>query len=150
MKKQAKKTSLKVQQTIYLDDLSVSYINDLVAEKNYRSPSECIRSIITKHRMGEDPALQNAEEKINATMQQISKRHTRDMRRLQLTCDALDAMVQVLTRMLLLNIPEPSADAKAALRATAEGRYNNLLRLAHKQYETHINERKELESIADL
>jgi hypothetical protein len=92
--------------------------------------------------MGEDPALQNAGEKINATMQEIGKRHTRDMRRLQLTCDALDAMLQVLTQILLRTIPEPSADVKAALRATADGRYNNLLKLVHKQYEKHIIERK--------
>jgi hypothetical protein len=134
----------------YLDDLSVGYINDLAAEKHYRSPSDCIRSIITRHKMGQDPTIESAEEKINATMQQISKRHTRNMPRLQLKCDSLDVMVQVLTRMLLLTIPEPSADVKAALRATAEGWYDNLLRLAHKQYEKHINERIELESTADL
>jgi Arc/MetJ-type ribon-helix-helix transcriptional regulator len=149
MKTSTKRTSLKLQQTVYLDDLSVNYISDLVAEKYYRSPSECIRDLITRHRMRQDPAVERAEEKINATMQGISKRHTRDIRRLQLTCDSLDAMVQVLTRMLLLNIPEPSADVKAALRATSEGRYNNLLKLAHKQYETHISERKERESMAE-
>ena len=99
--------------------------------------------------MGEDAALQSAEEKINTTMQQISRCHTWDMRRLQFACDSLNAMSQVLTRLLLMNIPEPPADVKAALRATANGRYNNLLKLAHKHYEIKINERKELESNAE-
>jgi hypothetical protein len=39
MKKKAGKPSLKVQKTVYFDDLSTKYINDLVTEKNYQSPS---------------------------------------------------------------------------------------------------------------
>lgn len=146
MKKNVDNPGVKVQQSIYLDAASVKYISALVVEKNYKSLSDCIRDIITKHRMGEDPALQNTEEKLNATMQQISKRQSREVRRLQLTCDALDSMVQVLVKMLLVNIPEPSADVKEALRATADARYRNLLKLAHKHYEQVIDERKERES----
>jgi hypothetical protein len=149
MKTKSKKTKTKVAKSIYLDAPNAEYIRTLVDEKNYKSENECICSIITKHRMGTDPALESAEEKISATIRETTKRQARDLRRMQLTCDALDALLQVLTRMLLLNIPEPPADVKAALRATSESRYDTLMKLTHKQYEKNINERKELESTAE-
>jgi hypothetical protein len=145
MSKQSSSFTKKQKLSVYLDAQNIEYVTARVIEKDFRSPSDCIRDIITKHRMGEDPALQNTEEKLNATMQQINKRQSRDLRRLQLTCDALDSMLQVMVKMLLVNVPEPTADVKQALRATADARYKTLLKLAHKHYEQVIDERKELE-----
>ena len=93
--------------------------------RGYASPSSFVRASI-EHELGGADNLSGAEERLGATIEQAR----REIARLARAQQALFALVDSLSKVLLTCIPEPPQEVKPQAIARAKERHRRLLKSA--------------------
>lgn len=98
--------------------------------KGYATASTFIRAAIDNE-IGRRTELVDVEQKIAASFDRIS----REIFRVACAQQALFALVDTLTKVLLTCVPEPPSDARAAAITVAKHRYEKLLKSTSRSME---------------
>jgi Arc/MetJ-type ribon-helix-helix transcriptional regulator len=100
-------------------------IEETARARGYTSPSAFIRAAIRNELHGREE-LTGIEERISSSFERLSNENLRLGRAVQ----ALFALVEALTKMVLTCMPEPPAEAKPQAVALARERYHRLIKAA--------------------
>jgi len=95
-------------------------------QKGYANPSAFLRAAIHHELSGREETMIGAEERLDASMEQMR----REIFRVGRAQQALFAFVDSLAKILLTCVPEPGGEAMEAAVARARGRHARLLKTA--------------------
>ena len=101
-------------------------VSDVAKERGFLSPSAFIREAIRNEIAGRDAELTEAEQRLAATMERLS----RDISRANRGQQALFAVVDTLVKTFLTCVPEPPHDGMSQSVARARDRYARFVKAA--------------------
>ena len=101
-------------------------IAGLAKERGYLSPSAFIRAAVRNELTGRESEISDAEQRIAATLERLS----RDVFRTNRGQQALFAIVDTLVKTFLTCVPEPPRDGMSQSVARARDRYNRFVKSA--------------------
>ena len=101
-------------------------VSDVAKERGFLSPSAFIREAIRNEITGRDAELTEAEQRLAATMERLS----RDISRANRGQQALFAVLDTLVKTFLTCVPEPPHDGMSQSVARARDRYARFVKSA--------------------
>jgi Arc/MetJ-type ribon-helix-helix transcriptional regulator len=101
-------------------------IAELAKERGYLSPSAFIRSAVRNELTGRESEISDAEQRIAATLERLSRDVFRYNRRQQ----ALFAVIDTFVKTFLTCVPEPPRDGISQSVARARDRYERFIKSA--------------------
>jgi hypothetical protein len=106
------------------EDLDVQ-LQKAARERGYRTPSAFIRAAIESE-VNSRNEMAGIEAQTGASFDRVSQ----ELRRVQRNQQALFALVDALTRLVITCLPEPPSETRAQAIASGKERYRRLLRTA--------------------
>ncbi|HYA40493.1 MAG TPA: hypothetical protein VEF34_04285 [Syntrophobacteraceae bacterium] len=107
-----------------VSDEIAAQIHRAVSERGFASLTAFLRQAISNELRQDISALNEAEARIAASYERLSK----DVHRLQKAQQAEYALIDSFVRLFLMCVPEPTGDEVQPAKARAAARYNNFLR----------------------
>jgi Arc/MetJ-type ribon-helix-helix transcriptional regulator len=101
-------------------------IAELAKERGYLSPSAFIRSAVRNELTGRESEISDAEQRIAATLERLS----RDVFRYNRGQQALFAVIDTFVKTFLTCVPEPPRDGISQSVARARDRYERFIKSA--------------------
>jgi Arc/MetJ-type ribon-helix-helix transcriptional regulator len=112
--------------TVRLSREEVAKIEHIAKERGYLSPSAFVRTALRNELTGRESELTEAEQRIAATLERL----TRDVFRIHRGQQALFAVVDTFVKTFLTCIPEPPRDGMSQSVARARDRYDRFVKSA--------------------
>lgn len=112
--------------TVRFSKEEAAQIGQIAKERGYLSPSALIRASIRNELTGRESEVGEAEQRIAATLERLS----RDLFRTYRGQQALFAVVDTLVKTFLTCIPEPPRDGMSQSVARARDRYDRFVKAA--------------------
>jgi hypothetical protein len=116
----------RVKVTVGLTEDEHNLVKRITEERAYLSPTAFMRAAIRNELSGRQGELTDAEQRIAATLERVS----RDILRVHRGQQALFAVVDTLVKTFLTCVPEPPRDAIDQSVARAKGRYHRFVKSA--------------------
>ncbi|MGI9074108.1 MAG: hypothetical protein ACR2JB_22975 [Bryobacteraceae bacterium] len=116
----------RVKVTVGLTEDEHKIVKRAAEERAYLSPTAFIRAAVRNELSGRQGELTEAEQRIAATLERVS----RDIFRVHRGQQALFAVVDTLVKTFLTCVPEPPRDAVNQSVARAKGRYDRFVKSA--------------------
>lgn len=115
-----------VKHTVRLSKDEQVQVHRAAKERGYLSPTAFVRAAIRNELSGRESEVTDAEQRIAATLERLS----RDVFRTQRGQQALFAVVDTLVKTFLTCVPEPPRDAMSQSVARARDRYDRFVKIA--------------------